>query len=128
MVVTNRVFYPIPARLNIGVAIYTKMAKKTVPSAADLLIPKSVLDALPAEKKLVVKSAHQGAVRRWYHLKKLFHDVADNLIDGWVCDEEGVTPSVSPWDWEGYDMIYSEGGPQSFRASSLRVEGLFSEK
>jgi hypothetical protein len=25
-------------------------------------------------------------------------------------------------------MIYSEGGPQSFRASSLRVEGLFNEK
>jgi predicted chitinase len=33
-----------------------------------------------------------------------------------------------PWDWEGYDMIYSEGAPRSFRASSLRVEGLFNEK
>jgi hypothetical protein len=67
-----------------------------VPSAADLLIPKSMLDALPAEKKMVVKSPHQGAVRRWYRLEGLLHDAGDNLIDGWVCDEEGVTPWVSP--------------------------------
>jgi hypothetical protein len=99
-----------------------------VPSAADLLIPKSMLDALPAEKKMVVKSPHQGAVRRWYRLEGLLHDAEDNLIDGWVCDEVGVTPWVSPWDWDGYEYLYTGNYPQHFTASSMRVQKRFKEE
>ncbi|QEY72153.1 hypothetical protein [Pseudomonas denitrificans (nom. rej.)] len=84
--------------------------KKTTPptlqdagkdSADDLLIPRSLLDGLRAEWKIQLPAAGEQKARNWYRLDSLLNDATGNLIDGWVCEEVGVTPWVSPWAWEG---------------------------
>ncbi|MBD9633904.1 pesticin C-terminus-like muramidase [Pseudomonas sp. PDM19] len=74
-------------------------------SADDLLIPRSLLDGLRAEWKIQLPAAGEQKARNWYRLDGLLNDDTGNLIDGWVCEEVGVTPWVSPWAWEGYDII-----------------------
>ncbi|OWP48448.1 hypothetical protein CEG18_23950 [Pseudomonas nitroreducens] len=74
-------------------------------SADDLLIPRSLLDGLRSEWTIQLPAAGEQKARNWYRLDNLLNDAAGNLIDGWICEEVGVTPWVSPWAWEGYDII-----------------------
>ncbi len=95
-----------------------QMASASSPlSAADLLLPKSVLDALPADRKVQVPASPSHNARTWYRLDGLLHDADNNLLDGWVREEVGVTPWLSPWSWEGYDIIYDYGTPRHALAS-----------
>jgi predicted chitinase len=95
-----------------------QMASASSPlSAADLLLPKSVLDALPADRKIQVPASPSHNARTWYRLDGLLHDADNNLLDGWVREEVGVTPWLSPWSWEGYDIIYDYGTPRHALAS-----------
>ncbi|WP_433736007.1 glycoside hydrolase family 19 protein [Pseudomonas putida] len=94
-------------------------------SAADLLVPKSLLDQLPADRKIQVLATSTRKARNWYRLENLLHDADNNLLDGWVCEEVGVTPWVSPWAWEGYDVIIDFSRPKHMLASFLSaIDGL----
>ncbi|HCN45932.1 MAG TPA: hypothetical protein DIT18_09995, partial [Pseudomonas sp.] len=77
-------------------------------SDADLLVPKSLLDNLPAKKRIIHTSARQ--TRTWYRLEGLFHDANGNLVDGWV-EDPGEASWVSPWSWDGYEVIETSGSP-----------------
>ncbi|WP_223458574.1 hypothetical protein [Pseudomonas sp. GL-RE-19] len=95
-----------------------QMASASSPlSAADLLVPKSVLDALSADRKIQVPASPSHNARTWYRLDGLLHDADNNLLDGWVREEVGVTPWLNPWSWEGYDIIYDYGTPRHALAS-----------
>ncbi|WP_223456816.1 hypothetical protein, partial [Pseudomonas sp. GL-RE-19] len=95
-----------------------QMASASSPlSTADLLLPKNVLDALPADRKIQVPASPSHNARTWYRLDGLLHDADNNLLDGWVREEVGVTPWLSPWSWEGYDIIYDYGTPRHALAS-----------
>ena len=83
-------------------------------SAADLLIPKSLLEGLPAEDKIAVPATPDRKALNWYRLDGLLHDADSKLLNGWVREDVGVTPWVSPWDWEGYD------GPARLRPTHPR--------
>jgi predicted chitinase len=96
-------------------------------SAADLLVPRKVLDDLPAAQKIQVPASPTRKARTWYHLKNLLHDADNNLLDGWVCEEPGVTPWVSPWAWEGYDVIIDYSRPKHLLASFLNAVDGFSD-
>jgi predicted chitinase len=96
-------------------------------SAADLLVPRKVLDDLPAAQKIQVPASPTRKARTWYHLKNLLHDADNNLLDGWVCEEPGVTPWVSPWAWEGYDVIIDYSRPKHLLASFLSAVDGFSD-
>ncbi|MGV8919989.1 MAG: glycosyl hydrolase 108 family protein [Pseudomonas sp.] len=105
-------------------------------SDADLLVPKSLLDGLPAEKKIVIPAKDGRKACNWYRLDGLLH-AADNmllvgtdstLLDGWVCEEVGTTPWVSPWSWEGYDTIFNFDSPRRALASFLRATNRFNEE
>ncbi|OWP36618.1 glycoside hydrolase family 19 protein [Pseudomonas nitroreducens] len=74
-------------------------------SADDLLIPRSLLDGLRSEWTIQLPAAGEQKARNWYRLDNLLNDAAGNLIDGWICEEVGATPWVSPWAWKGYDII-----------------------
>lgn len=89
-------------------------------SGTDLLLPKSLLDSLPADFRINVPSNDFGKTVKWYRLEGLLNDAANNVLDGWVCEEVGVTPWVSPWSWEGYDIIFSYDSPLSALASFYR--------
>jgi hypothetical protein len=102
---------------------------KTDPvSDADLLIPKSLLEGLPAEDKFSVPATSSDRkALNWYRLDGLLHDAAGNLLNGWVREDVGDTPWVSPWDWEGYEILHDYGRPIHAMASFMRSMRHFSE-
>jgi len=95
--------------------------------AADLLVPKSVLDDLPADRKIQVTASESRKASNWYRLDGLLHGADNHPLNGWVREEVGVTPWVSPWSWEGYDIIDEYDVPQEFMASFLRAVKRLSE-
>ena len=97
------------------------------PSDADLWVPKSLLDGLPAEKKIVIPATDDRKAYNWYRLDGLLHDANSQFLDGWVREEVGVTPWVNPWSWEGYETIYNYDTPRQSLASFLRAVGRFNE-
>ena len=96
-------------------------------SAADLLVPKSVLDSLPSEGKIHVPATEYRKARNWYRLDRLLHDADHNLLDGWVCEEVGITPWLSPWSWEGYEVIFDYSTPRHEMASFFSAVGRFND-
>ncbi|MEF9672986.1 hypothetical protein QNM99_15310 [Pseudomonas sp. PCH446] len=43
----------------------------------------------------------------------MLNDADNNVLDGWVREEVGITPWVSPWSWEGYDIIFGYDAPRT---------------
>lgn len=97
------------------------------PSAVQLLLPKTLLDGLPAERKIAVPASGDSKACNWYRLDGLLHDADNNLLDGWVREEVGVTPWLSPWSWEGYETLADYDSPRSMLASFMRASGRFKE-
>jgi predicted chitinase len=105
-----------------------QMASASSPlSAADLLVPKKLLDDLPTDRKIQVPATPTREARTWYRLANLLHDANNKPLDGWVCEEPGVTPWVSPWAWEGYDVIIDYSRPKHLMASFLSAVDRFTE-
>jgi predicted chitinase len=96
-------------------------------SDADILVPKSLLDGLSADKKIVIPATPDRKASNWYRLDGLLHDADDRLLDGWVREDVGINPWVSPWSWEGYDIIYNFDSPRQSLASFMRAAGRFNE-
>lgn len=96
-------------------------------SAAQLLLPKSLIDGLPAERKIAVPASGDSKACNWYRLDGLLHDADNNLLDGWVREEVGGTPWLSPWSWEGYETLADYDSPRSMLASFMRASGRFNE-
>ena len=96
-------------------------------SGSDLLIPKRVLDDLPAERKIALPAAGGQKACHWYRLDGLLSDADDNVIEGWVREEVGVTPWVSPWSWEGFDIVFNYDSLRQTLASFFRSINRFSE-
>lgn len=94
------------------------------PSGYDLLVPRSLLEALRAGDKHVVA----GEAYNWYRLDGLLHDAADQPLDGWVCERVGITPWVSPWHWVGYDTIRDTVRMDIFKAHNLYIKGSLSDE
>lgn len=92
-------------------------------SAADLLVPKSLLDGLRPEYRINLAATASEKPCNWYRLDGLLHDAHRTLLDGWVREEVGVTPWYSPWDWEGYDFIVNTETPERNCAALMCVRG-----
>lgn len=91
-----------------------------VASGAKLLIPRTELDGLSADRKIAVPATETSKARNWYRLDDLLIDAAGKDIPmGWICDEVGVTPWVNPWSWDGYEVIYNDDPPQNALAHFL---------
>ncbi|WP_166365225.1 pesticin C-terminus-like muramidase [Pseudomonas akapageensis] len=97
-------------------------------SDADLLVPKSLLDGLSADRKITEPAASDRKAYNWYRLDGLLHDADHKLIDGWVREEVGVTAWVSPWSWEGHDIIYHFDLPRQMLASFKRAAKAFNDE
>lgn len=96
-------------------------------SAAGLLIPKTFLDRLPAERKITQTAQEGRKACTWYRLENLLHDTDNRLLDGWIRDETGITPWFSPWAWEGYDHLVNHNPPEHQLASFMRATGRFDD-
>ncbi|MFJ3468459.1 hypothetical protein [Pseudomonas sp. NPDC090201] len=95
----------------------------STPSDGQLLVPKSLLDGLPTACKIAVPEKDGRKACNWYRLDKLLHDASQTLLDGWVREEVGVTPWVSPWAWEGFDTLFNFDPPEHLMASFMRATG-----
>ncbi|MDZ5433234.1 N-acetylmuramidase domain-containing protein [Pseudomonas fluorescens] len=95
---------------------------------ADLLLPKSLLDRLPPERKIQLPTGTSGKTYTWYRLDGLLHGADGNPLDGWVREEVGVTPWVSPWSWEGHDVLYNYALPQLSLSYLFSVTGVLGEE
>ncbi|MHA6235807.1 hypothetical protein [Pseudomonas fluorescens group sp. PF-69] len=119
---------PVVAHQENATAAQMKARSSSSPlSAADLLVPKSLLDDLPPERKIHVPAGGSHNARHWYRLDGLLHDANNNLLNGWVCEEVGVTPWLSPWSWEGYDLIFDYNTSRDAMASFFSAVDRFTE-
>ncbi|WP_449105359.1 hypothetical protein [Pseudomonas mohnii] len=119
---------PVVAHQENATAAQMKARSSSSPlSAADLLVPKSLLDDLPPERKIHVPAGGSHNARHWYRLDGLLHDANNNLLNGWVCEEVGVTPWLSPWSWEGYDLIFDYNTSRHAMASFFSAVDRFTE-
>ena len=98
------------------------------PSGADLLVPKSLLDGLPADRRIQLPATESRKACNWYRLDGLLSDADGNLLDGWIREDVGVTPWVSPWTWEGYDILSNMDTGRSSLAYLLKIIGHFGER
>lgn len=105
----------IPHREDINEGNPPKTSDTGTTVGVDLLIPQSLLDALPADHKLQVSTTLPGsttpAVTRWWRLNNLLADSDGNPISGWLAEQEPITTRHSPWEWVGYDFIKETGRP-----------------
>ncbi|ANJ54281.1 hypothetical protein PMA3_03530 [Pseudomonas silesiensis] len=118
----------VPHQENVTAAQLKVLSAASPLSAADLLVPKSVLEALPADRKMQVTASDSRKASNWYRLEGLLHDADNNLLDGWVHEEVGITPWLSPWSWEGYDLIFDYSTPKHLMASFLSAIDGFTEE
>jgi predicted chitinase len=117
----------VPHEDHVTAALLKVKSEGSPVSAADLLVPKSLLDGLPADRKIHVPDGGSHNARRWYRLDGLLHDGNNNLLNGWVCEEVGVTPWFSSWAWEGYKVIIDYSRPKHLLASFLSAVDGFSD-
>nr|WP_259334697.1 hypothetical protein [Pseudomonas sp. DP16D-R1] len=117
----------VPHEDNVTAALLKVKSAGSPVSAADLLVPKSLLDGLPADRKIHVPDGGSHNARCWYRLDELLHDANNNLLNGWVCEEVGVTPWFSPWSWEGYNVIFDYSLPKHAMASFFSALNRFSD-
>ncbi len=96
-------------------------------SDAGLLIPKSLLEALSADDKISVPATLDRKAINWYRLEGLLHDADGKLLNGWVREDVGDTPWISPWDWDGYEVLHDYGRPIHAMALFLSNMRRFSE-
>ena len=90
-------------------------------SGADLSVPRSLLDALPGERKITVAATPDRKACNWYRLDGLLSDADNALLDGWVREEVGITPWTTPWHWDGFEVIYDYTSTPQLMASLLRA-------
>ena len=91
----------------------------------DLIIPQSLLNALPASRKIQVKDGADNTMH-WWRLDGLFTDANGNPIDGWLAEQELITTRHSPWEWEGFQYIEETGTPVEKLAYAFNARGLLS--
>ncbi len=91
----------------------------------DLIIPQSLLDGLPASRKIQVKDGADNTMH-WWRLDGLFADANGNSIDGWLAEQELITTRHSPWEWEGFQCIEETGTPVEKLAYTFNARGLLS--
>ncbi|WLH69944.1 hypothetical protein [Pseudomonas sp. FP2309] len=97
-------------------------------SGTDLLVPKSLLDSLPAAEKITVPAMEGHKAYNWYRLNQLLNDADNKLLNGWVREEVGITPWVSPWEWQGYAVITDYTSAPAFMAAFLRSLKRFTDE
>ncbi|AZD03520.1 hypothetical protein [Pseudomonas chlororaphis] len=89
-----------------------------------LLIPVSVLEALPAEKKIKAPVVMDGVTTytQWWHLEGLLADAQGESIDGWFAEPNTTLYRHSPFEWEGFTFIEETGSNVDLYADFLHAQ------
>jgi hypothetical protein len=99
----------IPHREDISASSPPKLSDAGAEIGVDLILPQSLLDALPAEAKIKVAASNTAASCtpeiNWWRLDNLLADKDGLPISGWLAEQDLMTTRHSPWEWEGFDFI-----------------------
>jgi predicted chitinase len=121
----------IPHREDISASNPPKITDPGVTIAVELTIPVSVLESLPAERKIQVSETVPGSptprITRWWRLDDLLADAAGNRISGWLAEQDLMTSRHSPWEWEGFDFISETTCAADHLACHLAAQRLLTE-
>jgi len=94
----------------------------------DLIIPQALLEGLPAANKIQVKTAVEGgattSTTSWWRLDGLFADENGNSIDGWLAEQDLITPRHSPWEWPDFQCVEDTGSPLDKLAYAFNAKGI----
>ncbi|EIK55031.1 hypothetical protein YO5_19747 [Stutzerimonas stutzeri TS44] len=115
----------IPHRDDINAENPPKLDDDGTQIGVDLIIPQSLLDGLPASRKIQVKDGADNTMH-WWRLDGLFADANGHPIDGWLAEQQLITTRHSPWEWEGFQCIEETGTPVEKLAYSFNAKGLLS--
>ncbi|MGE6690770.1 hypothetical protein ACQKFE_22705 [Stutzerimonas stutzeri] len=91
----------------------------------DLILPQSLLDALPNEAKIRLPVnntaySHSGETI-WWRLDDLLADKEGQPISGWLPEQELITTRHSPWEWEGFECLEDADPPSAGLAYYLNA-------
>jgi len=121
----------IPHREGITSSNPPKITDAGVTVEVELSIPVSVLESLPAERKIQVSETVPGSrtprITRWWRLDNLLGDIDGNLISGWLAEQDMITTRHSPWEWEGFDFISETACIADHLACHLAAQRLLTE-
>jgi len=87
----------------------------------DLVIPASVLEAMPPEKKIKEGTA------QWWRLEDLLGDDQGNSISGWLREQDLMTTRHNSWEWEGFEFIEETASNTEHLAANLHDLNLLTE-
>ncbi|MNB64529.1 hypothetical protein D3C87_557160 [compost metagenome] len=102
----------------------------------DLVVPSSVLEALPDSKKIKQSTTTPStgnapattSTTRWWHLEGILGDGQGNPISGWVCDKDLMTTRHKPWEWVGFKFIEETGSNADHFSSFLHDRDMLTEE
>jgi hypothetical protein len=107
----------IPHRDDIKSGNPPKLSDAGAEIGVDLILPQSLLDALPAEAKIKVAASNTTTGRtpetNWWRLDNLLADKDGQPISGWLAEQDLITTRHSPWEWEGFDYLEDTDTPRS---------------
>lgn len=122
----------IPPREDITSSNPPKITDDGVTIAVELSIPVSVLESLPAERKIQVSETVVGSatprITHWWRLDNLLADDAGNRISGWLAEQDLITSRHSPWEWEGFDFISETASALDHLACHFEAQHLLTEE
>ena len=115
----------IPHRADINSAKPPKLSDEGSEIGVDLILPHSLLDALPAEAKIKIPASSTASgcspETIWWRLDGLIADKGGRPINGWLSGQELITTRHSPWEWEGFDFLEDTDTPSAGLAYYLNA-------
>jgi hypothetical protein len=108
-----------------------KLSDEGTEIGVDLILPQSVLNAIPAEARFKVPASNTATgctpEVHWWRLDDLLADKDGKPINGWLAEQELITTRHSPWEWEGFDFLEDADPPSSGLAYYLNAARRLSE-
>lgn len=102
-----------------------KLSDEGTEIGVDLILPQSLLNAIPAEARIKVPASSTAIgctpEVHWWRLDDLLADKDGKPINGWLAEQELITTRHSPWEWEGFDFLEDTDTPSSGLAYYLNV-------
>ena len=102
-----------------------KLTDEGTEIGVDLILPQSLLNALPAGARIKVVASNTATgcspEIHWWRLDELLADKDDKPISGWLSEQELITTRHSPWEWEGFDFLEDTDTPSAGLAYYLNA-------
>ncbi|MEK0364439.1 hypothetical protein [Pseudomonas sp. CBC3] len=115
----------IPHRDDIKAGNPPKLTDDGAEIGVDLILPQSLLDALPAEAKINIPASKTATgcspETNWWRLDGLLADKDGQPINGWLAEQKLITTRHSPWEWEGFDFLEDTDTPSAGLAYYLNA-------